>query len=280
MQASVEKGPLAGAAAPPADARGQAHVRRGEDEPTTIVLLGPHGLAAVASPDGVQLLEGVDATELDVQALLAPEALTRRAFLVDMGGPEAVLLGAMGAYPIARGQGGEELLLRAAEAASAWRAAQKRIAHRLQIPDWLLAYADALSEATSPAQVYGAIATYVHRVVGGYASVVFLHGGPDHPGSVLAEVGRADSFDTLSPEEIARLSRPGILTAADVAGDSGFLAPLWAEFGAVYLLHAALGADAFVFVVERRRQRLFTAEDADLFRAMLRQAEAALRRIG
>ncbi len=271
MDATAGEPPARGRKAP--QAVGQ--FRRPEDEPITIVLLGQQGLAAVASPEGVRVLVG-----LDVSEYIESEVQTERAFLVDLGGPEAVLLGAMGAYPIARGEGGEELLRRAAAAASAWRQAQKRIAHRLQIPDWLVAYADALDVAASPGDVYAAIATFVHRVVGAYAGVVFLQGGPEAPGEVVGETRRFQAADRLSAEELARLARPGLLTPEDVAGQSGFLAPLWQEMSAVYLLHSALGSGAVVFVVERRRERLFTSEDADLFRAMIRHAEAVLRRFG
>ncbi len=253
-------------------------LRRAEDDPTTIVLLGPHGLAALASPAGVTLLEGDEATAVDVSALTTPERMREYAFLVDLGGEEAVLLGAMGAYPIARGAGGEELLLRAAGAAAAWRRAERRLAHRLSVPDWLVGYADALSSAGSAGDVHVALATFAHRVVGAYATLVLVQSAQGETGEVIRQGGRTAAPAALAGRELARLARPGILTSSDLNGHAALRA-LWAGMGAVYVLHAPLNPGAFVFLIERRHERVFTAEDSDLFHALVRQAQAVLRRL-
>ena len=251
-------------------------LRRSEDDPTTIVLLGSRGLAAVASPAGITLLEGEEAAAAAVSGVTSVDRLRRYAFLLDLGGEEALLLGVMGAHPIARGAGGEELLLRAAAAAAGWRRAEQRLAQRLGLPNWLVAYADALCAATSAADVHNALATFAHRILGAYAALVLLR--PDgEVAEVVGQDGRKAAAGSFTEEELARLGRPGILTSGDM--DDGLLGALWGGMDAVYVLHAPLTPGSFVFVIERRRERVFTAEDSDLFQAMVRQARATLQRM-
>lgn len=255
-----------------------APLRRVEDEPTTILLIGGGEGVGVTTTAGVRIVGAGPARERELAELTTTDGLGRRLFLLDLGGEDACLVGATGACAIPRDARGAPSLAHAAAAASAWRLAQRRMAQRLERADWLLAYADALGVADSAHEVHAALVRHAPRVLGAFAGAVLLYSGSEGPVELLRANGRTLAHGAMHPDVVARFARAGILAPADLGGAPEFLRDLVSDLNASYLLHAPLQPGATVLLAERRRERVFTAEDADLFQAIVRQAKAVLRR--
>ena len=215
----------------------------------------------------------------------SPEQLENAAFLIDLGEHDALVVPAADAQLLPRGEGGEDLRERAAVMVAALRRERDWTQRRLRMPDFLLGYAEALNAAAREGEVYEALRGTSVPVVGAYTAVVFVAVGPgaDAP---LHLLGSSESvpFELLLPADCALAFRERrLVTGSDVQGDgAGPLAPLariLEATSATQLLSAPVGGDTLLILVERRRDRVFTGEDRELLGALVRQAEAALRRI-
>ncbi len=151
---------------------------------------------------------------------------------------------------------------------------------RFQLPDQLLAFYDELGRARSRAEVYDALSSHAVSIVGAYTALIF----PPR-----------DSAGRLRPVPNPRLKAPATrlsvpvappltdsepLTAeAALSGPLAGLAPLFEQERAVSLAHASFGSGGVVLLVERRRERVFEAEDWELLRTLCAHADAAILRI-
>jgi len=146
---------------------------------------------------------------------------------------------------------------------------------RLQLPEQLSAYTDAVEAARTPAAVHQALAAHVTGIVGAYRTLI-LHpagesgrlegeaaGGEPAPWLDAAAV---PAFQVVRPDDV----RPG----ARYAG----LAPLFGP-GRAVAVAVACCADGAVALVERRRERDFEDIDGELVQLLCTQADAALRRV-
>ncbi|NJD10090.1 MAG: hypothetical protein FIB01_06440 [Gemmatimonadetes bacterium] len=214
-----------------------------------------------------------------------PEQLQTAAVLIDAGSGQALVVPAADAHVLPRGDGGEELKARAAALVQALRRERDWIRRRLQMPDFLLGYADALQAAGREAEVYEALRGTSVPVVGAYTAVAFVRvgTGADAPFHPIGDPALPLALAPLPGETVRSIQAQRLVTRAEVGADpDGPFAPLGgllqATFGA-QLLCAPVAADAVLVLVERRRERLMTGEDRDLLAALVRQAESALRRI-
>lgn len=214
-----------------------------------------------------------------------PEALANAAFLIDLGIDEALVVPAADAHLLPRGEGGAELQGRAASMAQALRRERDWVRRRLQMPDHLLSYAERLQRAAMEADVYEALREVTTPVVGAYTCVMFVSAGEGveaafHP---LADGWLQAGLEPLPAETAMNFPEQRLVTQAEIASDSA--GPLLAldglarATGATQLLCTPVGSDALLVLVERRRDRVLTGEDRDLLDALVRQAEAALRRV-
>jgi diguanylate cyclase (GGDEF)-like protein len=270
--------------------------RRLEDREVSILMVEPGVSGAGTAPDtgpdrSVPLVVryGITTEDESVTATRPHQEgwkLDASAFVLDLPGEsEAVLVVGPELRLIARGEGGPELLRRAAQGAAAWRRERARALHRLKLPDRLLAFSEELNRAHSLHTVCSALVDHVGRIVGGYTGLVYLHENvagkealrpADHPW-----ISRRLAQTSLNSD--LRFLGPGLVeTEAVAAGSPGRFANLrevFQETGAARMAYVALGDWGMLFVIERRDARTFEAEDWDLLRSVARQAEVALERV-
>lgn len=268
--------------------------RRLEDREISVIMVEP----AIAPPEH-QLPASLPSQPLIVRYALDEGGVTATrpqqpgwkldaaAFLLDVPTEsEAVLVVGPELRHIPRGQGGSELLGRAAAGAVAWRRERARALRRQQLPDRLLAFSEELNRAYTHGAVYQALMAHAARIVGGYTGVLYLYdnNGAGEEGLYPLEhpwvsLGLKDC--TLSAD--LRFRGPGEVRSEDVLPGTGSpfdnLSPLIRETGAATLYYVPLRDAGLLFVIERRRGRILDAEEWDLLRSVGRQAEVALERV-
>jgi diguanylate cyclase (GGDEF)-like protein len=203
-------------------------------------------------------------------------------FLVDSGEEETVyLVAGASVRTLPRGDGGEELRLRAEQGAAAWRRQRARSLRRIDLPRRLLAFAEELGRARTRDDVLRAVTRHTAAIVGGYRAVIFVPGEdpallvpfePDDAGRAALWIERDPTFGwagTVHPEEAAE----------GTGGPYAGLAPLFSAEAAARLAYVPLGDPAVLVLVERRGDRQFDAEDWELLEAISRQAATALERV-
>jgi diguanylate cyclase (GGDEF)-like protein len=213
--------------------------------------------------------------------------LDAAAFLLDIPTEtDAVLVIGPELRRIPRGQGGSELLARAAAGAMAWRRERARALRRQQLPDRLLAFSEELNRAHTMHAVCSTLMAHAGRIVGGFTGLIYLYDSNgkgeeglyplEHPWITL---GLKDC--SLNAE--LRFRGPGQVRAEDMLPGTGSpfenLAPLIRETGAATLFYVPLSDLGLLFVIERRHGRTLDADDWDLLRSVARQAEVALERV-
>lgn len=199
---------------------------------------------------------------------------------------EAILVVGPEFRRIERGDGEADLMQRAARGISAWRRERSRALRRLELPDRLVAFSEALHRAHTLDAAYFALASHVARVVGGYTGIVYACDKGGAAGGTLRPVqypgidGGLAECD-LSPE--LRFGGPGLVHADEVLTSAGGpfsnLAPIVQATKAVTLPYVPLGDRGVLFLVERRAERVFDPEDWDLLLSIARLAELAFDRI-
>jgi diguanylate cyclase (GGDEF)-like protein len=280
--------------AAPEHGRASARRRRAEDRVLNLLLAQQEEAeaeaAAVAAERCALEVAGFEVVvPREAEALLpsptprSPASAHEAVFILDTGTPDAVLLAGAEIRRIPRGAGGAELLGRAAAGAAVWRRERLRANRRLKLPEQLIAYADRLNRAHTPLDVCEALTEHAPGIVGGYTAVV-LRREPDE--DVLRAVPSPHlphDVRGVAVAPLARFTRAGLIVASEARLDTGGpfagLAPLFSETRAVALAHAPFGDDGMVLITERRRDRIFEAEDWDLLRTIARQAAAALERV-
>jgi hypothetical protein len=160
-----------------------------------------------------------------------------------------------------------------------WRREWLRRWRRLQLPEQLAAFTEALETAGSAEAVHAALAEHAASVVGAYACLVFLPAGGGDRLEPLPHArlwGRACEA-WLGP---AAARRDGLVARRDLEGRSPYAgaAPLFDHLRAVALAVAPYAGGAAV-LVERRSEREFEPLDWELLGLLCAQAEAALRRV-
>ena len=208
------------------------------------------------------------------------------ALLLELESGDAVLIPIADAQMLIRGEHRDDLHARAAAMARALQHERERVERRLRMPDLLLAYADALLGARCDSDVYTALRYAAGTLVRSWTALVFVAGGAAHDAAFLP---LADPFLDLSaaalPARTATwFARPLVITRAEIDADARrALAPLAVimdDTGAAQLLCAPVAGDALLVLIERRRDRVVTAEERDLVNGLVSQAEGALRRLG
>lgn len=200
--------------------------------------------------------------------------------LLDIGAEDALLISGAGIRKLPRNGGGSDLFERASEGAHAWARFRQHTSLRLELPERLVAFADALADVRQPSDVLEALVQHTAGIVGGYSAVLLLRERQPasgekrlvHPEGVVPPIPHYSTFrrpGTIVPEEAQAH------TGAPLAG----LAEYFRETGAVMLAHVPFGDEGVLFVSERRRDRVFEAEHWDLFRSLCRQADCALARV-
>jgi diguanylate cyclase (GGDEF)-like protein len=199
--------------------------------------------------------------------------------LIDMVGEEVVLVLGSQVRWIPRGEGGEELMQRAARGAESWKREQARRIRREMLAEHLIGFAERLTSASSRSEVFSALCETSTLAVGGFTTFALLH---DSEEDSLKLEG-----STLIPDlrvELQRRSlRPTLFTSEDACGDTGApfasLQPIFSATGAAKVAAHPIGGHGLLVLVERRVDRLFEPEDWELFRTLTNQAAGALERI-
>jgi hypothetical protein len=164
-----------------------------------------------------------------------------------------------------------------AEARRVWRREWLRHWRRLQLPEQLAAYRDALEEARTAEGIHAAFAQHAASIVGAYFCLVFTPG----EGGVLAPLPLPDAE---TPRALwmrePRVARSEVVARPDLTPDSTFegMAPLFEETRAVALLVTPYAGGTAV-LVERRQEREFETLDHQLPELLAAEAGVALRRL-
>jgi diguanylate cyclase (GGDEF)-like protein len=214
-------------------------------------------------------------------------SLDATAFLLDLPSEaEAILVVGPKARRLERGEGGSELINRAAIGAAGWRREHARAQRRLQLPDRLLAFTEELNRAHTFSSVCTALMEHVGRIVGAYTALVYLYeeDGSEPEGlrpAMHPWIPNGLTGSHLAPE--LRFEGPTVVTAEEVLPETGGpylgLAPVFQAIGASSMASVPLGDHGLLIVAERRLDRQFEAEDWDLLRSLARLAEVAIERV-
>jgi diguanylate cyclase (GGDEF)-like protein len=265
--------------------------RRVEDKDLRIVLLGSAEARPADPPDALVTVrqyrvESGEEVVPTLEPLPTDQAVADATILLDLGGSDALLMVGAELRSIARGDGAEDLVRRAARGAALWRRERMRMRRRVQLPDRLFAFSEQLNRATTRESVCYALMEHLERIVGGYACLVFLRDDAQEGTRRLyplehATLGGAQR--DLSLDGGMRFTGPGLIRQSDAELDAGGpfanLAPFFALASAAFLAYVPLGEDGVAFLVERRADRVFEVEDWDLLRSVARQVESALERV-
>jgi len=202
--------------------------------------------------------------------------------LLDVGGPHMLFVAGASVRRIAKGRDHREMLERAALGTLTWKQERLRVSRRIDLVDRVIAYTDRLSEAVSPDEIYHTLVESAVAIVGGYGAVLILRESEDGPLYVRSSTVETVRISEMTVTHHPRFSRPGILRASDASAETGspfaHLASLFTDLKAVSIAHQPVGDEAVLFLLERRRGRLFEAEDWDLLRTLAKQAATALER--
>lgn len=203
--------------------------------------------------------------------------------LLDLEADGAILIAGAGVRRLPRGSGRADLLERAATGAAAWERERLRTWRRLLLPDQLLCFAEKLNQADEVEGVCRALCESVIDTVGAYEAILML--GPRGGGTMYSSEMRLQACNghPLSFPSHPRVWRPGVVTAAEALADLGtpfsVLGPLFTDAGAAAIAHVPVGSQGILLLVERRKDRIFEAEDWSLLRNLASQADGALRRV-
>jgi diguanylate cyclase (GGDEF)-like protein len=214
-------------------------------------------------------------------------SLDATAFLLDLPSEaEAILVVGPKARRLERGEGGSELINRAAIGAAGWRREHARAQRRLQLPDRLLAFTEELNRAHTHSAVCTALMEHVGRIVGAYTALVYLYEENGSEPDALRPAMHPWIPNGLSGSHLApelRFEGPTLVSADEVLPETGGpyfgLAPVFREIGASMMASVPLGDHGLLIVAERRLDRQFEAEDWDLLRSLARLAEVAIERV-
>lgn len=269
--------------------------RRAEDRLLNLILANPEGGAArgsrAATEDCAVGLHGyeVAVTTQSPPPLSPVEKPTigrgphETVFVLDLGKEGAMMVTGAEVRQLPRGEGGTELMGRAAAGAAVWRRERIRLDRRLELPDLLVAFMNRLNRADSINAVCSALGEYTTRIIGGYTALVFMgsrHAGADEP---LESCQPTEDVGRILLPRLPQFARAGLITAAEARPDTGGpyaeLALLFAEMGAASIAHVPFGDGGILLLVERRAERTLTAEDWDLLRTLANQATGALQRV-
>jgi diguanylate cyclase (GGDEF)-like protein len=208
-------------------------------------------------------------------AFLVEPSASEADLLLLAEGPDALLVSGGSVARVARGEGDDELLSRAATHARTG-ADTRRIRGRAAVAGDLIAYGERLRGARAVGEVHEALADCAQSVVGGCAALVLQR---DATG--LRPAGAPGQPPARALPFLPRMAeRQGTLTSAECTrGDELAYAPLLDALGARMLAFAACGDDRLLCLVERRGDRVLDEADWALLHALAGQAEDAAERI-
>jgi diguanylate cyclase (GGDEF)-like protein len=221
--------------------------------------------------------------EPDARPLRELENSEGHVLMLELEGEDAILIAGAAVRRLPRGHGKEDLLKRAAVGAAGWERERSRIWRWLKLPDQLQRFAERLNQAETVSEVCRALCESIVEVVGAYDAVPLLRErqAPSFY-SLETRLSSAAGYHLTIPSH-PRVWRAGVVTAAEAHADVGSpfsnLAHLFADTGAAVVAHVPLGDAGVLLVVERRKERIFEAEDWSLLRNLASQAEGALRRV-
>lgn len=153
-----------------------------------------------------------------------------------------------------------------------------RLWRRLQLPQRLTAYSEALVRAGTETAVHTALAEGAAHIVGGYTCLLFVPA----EGALLRALPDARlPFDAtrLALHEPPLASGVLLTRQAVAGGPFASLAPLFEHAGAVGLAVAPFGQRGMAVLVERREARVFEREDWQVLALLAGEAQAALERV-
>jgi diguanylate cyclase (GGDEF)-like protein len=263
--------------------------RRAEDRVLPLLLAPQPGHDArflPAAGNGSRLLQGYEVgPEPNVRVTESAEPMLEAddgAVLLELGSGDALLAAGAAIRRIPRGKGGEELLMRAAAGAAAWRRERLREWRQFRLAEQLITFSERLNSARTLTDVHEGLLQSAVSTVGAYTSFLVL----TEENGRLAAVDHPSAPCEVRPFPVQshpRLRRPGLIYAAEAQSDTGSplaaLAPLFARTRAAVLAHVPVAAGGVLFLVERRGERLFEPEDWSLLDVLVSQAEIAIERV-
>ena len=200
-----------------------------------------------------------------------PAASEADLLLLAVERPDALLVSGGSVARVARGDGDDELLSRAATHA---RVDTRRIRGRAAVAGDLIGFGERLRGARALGEVHEALADCARSVVGGCAALVLQRDGTE-----LRPAGAPGPTHAL-PFLPRMAERQGTLTSAEcTAGDERAYGPLLDALGAHMLAFVACGDDRLLCLAERRGDRVLDEADWALLHALAGQAEDAAERI-
>lgn len=215
---------------------------------------------------------------------LEPDA--RTAVLLELDPERALLTAPSTATPV--GADGSGRLSAAVLIATAAERQLQRDLDRLRRYERFVVLADLLAAADSPSTVFETLRERLAPVIDAWITLVFCRVRSNGAGSPttlrsIPTPGLGNAQLSLEASPAAPLPHLGQLSWDDTVEPGDLLAPVRRIFEATpirRMAYASIGDDAIVFVADRRAGREFGAQDWDMLRVVIRQAEAAIKRQG
>lgn len=259
--------------------------RRTEDNALNLFLASQGG-TAVARPEAADLewLEYGEEVEDQLRSRVRPgeQKPQTTVLLLDTGEPDALLITGADLRRLPRGQGGQELLSRAAAGAAVWRREYLRLWWQTRLSDRLIALAEDLNRGESVADVTAAVEAHATRIVEGYCALLLVPGDSGTPLTLPSSSSYAGRLPNLDLQA-ARYSDVGAVEAREAASGIGSpyedLAPLFSATDAAKVAFIPVRGHGVLLLVERRGERVFGAAEWRLLSVIAGQVEAALTRL-
>ncbi len=215
---------------------------------------------------------------------MEPDA--RTAVLLEFEPEGALLTAPATAMPV--GADGSDRLSAAVLIATVAERQLQRDLDQLHRYERFVVLADLLAAADSPSTVFETLRERLAPVIDAWITLVFCRVGSNGAGSPttlrsIPALGLGSARLSLEASAAAPLPHLGQLSWDDPAEPGDLLEPVRRIFEATpirRMAYAAIGDDAIVFVADRRAGREFGAQDWDILRVTIRQAEAAIKRLG
>jgi diguanylate cyclase (GGDEF)-like protein len=257
--------------------------RRADDSTLSLLLAGP---AASGARKSLVLREYMLGAGPAVRPLPQPArdaAPGESAVLLDLGEEEALLVAGATLGRLPRGDGGPDLLARAAAGATAWGRERARDRRRLRLAEQLIRFTEQLNSATARADVHEALLSNVVSIVGAYTAMLCVG---DEDGSPLRVVGGPRcpaGAEALCVGWRPELGRSGVFWVGSERPGPGTplfeLGGVLVDIGARTVVRVPAWGRTVLVLVERRENRVFEASDWELLRTLVRQAEVAAERV-
>jgi diguanylate cyclase (GGDEF)-like protein len=167
--------------------------------------------------------------------------------------------------------------------AEAWRKERARDRRRLRLAEQLIRFTELLNSARERGDVHDALLAHVVSIVGAYTALLCVEDGPEATLQVVGGMRCPPFAQGMRVAWRPEFAQAGITGAKDDRRPNGGmlaeLSPVFVQTGASTVIRIPAWERAVLFLVERRRDRIFETSDWALLHTLVRQAAVTIERV-